>query len=51
MENLPNEILEIVVFNSLLEKKDIQKYYNTNAKWRRIIENIFVGEVTTIFNF
>ena len=51
MENLPNEILEIVVFNSLSEKNDIQKCYNTNAKWRRIIENIFVGEVTTIFNF
>ena len=51
MENLPNEILEIVVFNSLSEKKDTQKCYNINAKWRRNIENIFVGKVTTIFNF
>ena len=50
MENLPNEILEIVVFNSLSEKKDTQKCYNINAKWRRNIENIFVGKVTTIFN-
>ena len=51
MENLPNEILEILVFNSLSEKTDIQKCYNINAKWRRNIENIFVGKVTTIFNF
>ena len=47
MENLPNEVLEIV-FNSLSKKKDIQKCYNTNSKWKRIIEHIFIGEVNSL---
>ena len=39
MENLPSEILEIV-FHSLSKKEDIQKAFNTNLKWRQIIENM-----------
>ena len=50
MENLPVEVLEIV-FHPLSKKEDIQKCYNTNSKWRRIIENMFAnktGEANTL---
>ena len=40
MENLPAEILEIV-FRPLSKKEDIQNCFNTNSKWRHIIENMF----------
>ena len=40
MENLPVEILEIV-FRPLSKKEDIEKCFNTNSKWRHIIENMF----------
>ena len=39
MENLPTEVLEII-FHPLSKKDDIQKCYETNSKWRHIIENI-----------
>ena len=50
MENLPTEVLEIV-FHSLSKKEAIQNCYNTNSKWKRIIENIFAnkaGEANTL---
>ena len=47
MENLPVEVLEIV-FHPLSKKEDIQNCYNTNSKWKRIIENIFSGEANTL---
>ena len=34
----PAEVLEIV-FHPLSKKKDIEKCFNTNSKWRHIIEN------------
>ena len=40
MENLPSEILEIV-FHPLSKKEDVEKCFNTNSKWRHIIENMF----------
>ena len=40
MENLPVEVLGIV-FHPLSKKKDIEKCFNTNSKWRHIIENMF----------
>ena len=40
MENLPSEILEIV-FHSLSKKEAIENCFNTNSKWRQIIENMF----------
>ena len=40
MENLPVEVLEIV-FRPLSKKEDIEKCFNTNSKWRHIIENMF----------
>ena len=43
MENLPTEVLEIV-FCSLSKKEDIQKCYNTNSKWKHIIENVFANK-------
>ena len=43
MENLPTEVLEIV-FHSLSKKEAIQNCYNTNSKWKRIIENIFANK-------
>ena len=43
MENLPSEILEIV-FHPLSKKEDIEKCFNTNSKWRHIIENMFVNK-------
>ena len=39
MENLPVEILE-VVFRPLSKKEDIENCFNTNSKWRQIIENM-----------
>ena len=39
MENLPVEVLEIV-FRPLSKKEDIEKCFNTNSKWRQIIENM-----------
>ena len=36
----PVEVLEIV-FHPLSKKKDIEKCFNTNSKWRHIIENMF----------
>ena len=43
MENLPVEVLEIV-FHPLSKKEDIQKCYETNSKWRYIIENMFANK-------
>ena len=43
MENLPTEILEIV-FHPLSKKEDIQNCFNTNSKWRHIIENMFANK-------
>ena len=43
MENLPIEILEIV-FHPLSEKEDIENCFNTNSKWRHIIENMFTNK-------
>ena len=43
MENLPVEVLEMV-FRPLLKISDIQKCYNTNSKWRQIIENMFANK-------
>ena len=43
MENLPVEVLEIV-FHPLSKKEDIKKCFNTNSKWRHIIENMFVNK-------
>ena len=43
MENLPAEILEIV-FYPLSKKKDIENCFNTNSKWRHIIENMFANK-------
>ena len=40
MENLPAEVLKIV-FYPLSKKEDIQNCFNTNSKWRHIIENMF----------
>ena len=40
MENFPAEVLEIV-FHPLSKQEDIQKCYETNLKWRHIIENMF----------
>ena len=40
MENFPAEVLEIV-FHPLSKQEDIQKCYETNSKWRQIIENMF----------
>ena len=40
MENLPVEVLEIV-FYPLSKKEDIQNCFNTNSKWRQIIEKMF----------
>ena len=43
MEGLPVEVLEIV-FHPLSRKKDsIENCFNTNSKWRHIIENMFVN--------
>ena len=39
MEKLPVEIFEIV-FHPLSKKEDIEKCFNTNSKWRQIIENM-----------
>ena len=39
MENFPAEVLEIV-FHPLSKQEDIQKCYETNSKWRHIIENM-----------
>ena len=39
MENFPAEVLEIV-FHPLSKQEDIQKCYETNSKWRQIIENM-----------
>ena len=39
MENLPVEVLEIV-FRPLSKKETIQNCFNTNSKWRQIIENM-----------
>ena len=36
----PAEVLEIV-FHTLSKNKDIEKCFNTNSKWRHIIENMF----------
>ena len=43
MENLPVEILEIV-FHPLSKKEDIENCFNTNSKWRHIIQNMFVNK-------
>ena len=43
MENLPAEVLEIV-FYPLSKKKDIENCFNTNSKWRHIIENMFANK-------
>ena len=43
MENLPVEILELV-FHPLSKKEDIENCYNTNSKWRHVIENMFANE-------
>ena len=43
MENLPAEILEIV-FHPLSKKEDIENCFNTNSKWRHIIENMFANK-------
>ena len=40
MENLPAEVLEIV-FHPLSKKEDVENCFNTNSKWRQIIENMF----------
>ena len=40
MENFPAEVLEIL-FHPLSKQEDIQKCYETNSKWRLIIENMF----------
>ena len=42
MESLPSEVLEII-FHPLSKKEDIQKCYETNSKWKHIIENMFTG--------
>ncbi len=39
MEKLPVEIFEIV-FHPLSKKEDIEKCFNTNSKWRQMIENM-----------
>ena len=39
MENLPAEVLEIV-FHPLSKKEDIENCFNTNSKWRQIIEKM-----------
>ena len=49
MENLPAEVLEIVL-HPLSKKKDIEKCFNVNTKWRHIIENMFQYKSTTILN-
>ena len=43
MENLPAEVLEIV-FYPLSKKNDIENCFNTNSKWRHIIENMFANK-------
>ena len=43
MENLPTEVLEIV-FHPLSKKEDIENCFNTNSKWRHIIENMFANK-------
>ena len=43
MENLPVEVLEMV-FRPLSKKEDIENCFNTNSKWRHIIENMFVNK-------
>ena len=40
MENLPAEVLENV-FRPLSRKEDVENCFNTNSKWRNIIENMF----------
>ena len=43
MENLPAEVLEIV-FRPFSTKEDIEKCFNTNSKWRHIIENMVANK-------
>ena len=51
MENLPVEILEIV-FHPLSKKEDIEKCFNTNSKWRHIIENMSANKsILESFNY
>merc|ERR1711981_364487 len=44
MEKLPVEIFEIV-FHPLSKKEDIEKCFNTNSKWRQIIENMIASKL------
>ena len=47
MEILPSEILEYV-FHPLSKQEDIQKCYDTNSKWRHIVEKMFSNKSINI---
>ena len=44
MENIPPEVLELM-FLPIASLTDIQKCFNTSAKWRQVIARMFADKI------